>query len=610
MFRILKNRNHILLCVGLLMFVCRSYAQNISKVEYFIDTDPGFGLGTNVPLIPILQSNINNLNINVSTAGLSAGAHTLYIRARYDTGDWGITYSKSILGTTTLTNPQLIKAEYFVNTDPGYGLATNIPLAAGQTSINNLSFNVPTSSLTAGTDIVYVRMRDERGRWSETYRQQLDGFVTATPASLVKAEYFINTDPGYGLATNIPLAVGQTSISNLSFNVPSSSLTAGADYVYVRTKDERGRWSESHRHQIDGFVSAPVASLVKAEYFVNTDPGYGLATNIPLAVGQTSINNLSFNVPTSSLTAGADYVYVRTRDERGRWSETHRHQIDGFVTAPMASLVKAEYFVNTDPGYGLATNIPLAVGQTSISNLSFNVPTSSLTAAADYVYVRTRDERGRWSETHRQQLDGFVSPVPASLVKAEYFVNTDPGYGLGTNIPLAAGQTSISNLVFNVPTSSLTAGADYVYVRTRDERGRWSETHRHQVDGFVSTPVASLVKAEYFVNTDPGYGLATNIPLAAGQSSINNLSFNVPTSSLTAGADFVYVRTRDERGRWSESYRQQIDGFVTPPVASLVKAEYFVNTDPGYGLATNIPLAAGQTSINNLSFNVPTSSLT
>jgi predicted RNA-binding protein with PUA-like domain len=584
--------------------------QNINKIEYFIDTDPGYGLATNVPITPVLQREVNNLSFNIPVGGLSPGAHTLYIRGRLDNGNWSLVFSKTILGNTTPLIPALTKAEFFVNTDPGIGLATNIPLTAGQTTISNLVFNIPTASLTAAADYLYVRTKDERGRWSEVYMKQLDGFPPVVPASIVKAEFFVNTDPGIGLATNIPVAVGQTTISNLAFNVPTASLTAAADYLYVRAKDERGRWSEVLMKQLDGLPTVVPASIVKAEFFVNTDPGFGLGTNIPVAAGQTSISNLAFNVPTASLTAAADYLYVRTKDERGRWSEVFMKQLDGLPPVVTASIVKAEFFVNTDPGFGLGTNIPVAAGQTTISNLAFNIPTASLTAAADYLYVRTKDERGRWSEVLMKQLDGLPTVVPASIVKAEFFVNTDPGFGLGTNIPVAAGQTSISNLAFNVPTASLTAAADYLYVRTKDERGRWSEVFMKQLDGLPPVVTASIVKAEFFVNTDPGFGLGTNIPVAAGQTTISNLAFNIPTASLTAAADYLYVRTKDERGRWSEVFMKQLDGLPTVVPASIVKAEFFVNTDPGIGLGTNIPVAAGQTTISNLVFNVPTASLT
>jgi GH18 family chitinase len=605
----MKNKYSLCGLIWVWLLAIDGFGQNISKIEYFIDTDPGYGLATNIPMTPVLQREVNNLSFNIPIGVLAPGPHILCIRSRYDTGDWSTVFSKTILGNTTVVAPSIVKAEFFVNTDPGFGLGVNIPVAAGQTNINNLAFNVPIASLTAGADYLYFRTKDERGRWSEALRQQLDGFSPVVTPSITKAEFFVNTDPGFGLGTNIPVVAGQTTINNLAFNIPTASLTAAADYLYVRTKDERGRWSEALRQQLDGFTPLSSPSIVKAEFFVNIDPGLGQGTNIPVAAGQTTVSNLAFNVPTANLTAGSDYLYVRTKDERGRWSEALRQQLDGFSPVLTPSISKAEFFVNTDPGFGQGTNIPVAAGQTTVSNLAFNVPIASLTATADYLYVRTKDERGRWSEAVRQQLDG-ISPVQTpSIVKAEFFVNTDPGFGLGTNIPVAAGQTTVSNLAFNIPTTSLTAAADYLYVRTKDERGRWSETLRQQLDGFSQVLTPSITKAEFFVNTDPGFGLGTNIPVAAGQTTVSNLAFNVPTANLTAGADYLYVRTKDERGRWSEALRQQLDGFSQVLTPSITKAEFFVNTDPGLGLGINIPVAAGQMTISNLTFNVPIASL-
>jgi hypothetical protein len=378
--------------------------QNINKIEYFIDTDPGYGLATNVPITPVLQREVNNLSFNIPVGGLSPGAHTLYIRGRLDNGNWSLVFSKTILGNTTPLIPALTKAEFFVNTDPGIGLATNIPLTAGQTTISNLVFNIPTASLTAAADYLYVRTKDERGRWSEVYMKQLDGFPPVVPASIVKAEFFVNTDPGIGLATNIPVAVGQTTISNLAFNVPTASLTAAADYLYVRAKDERGRWSEVFMTQLDGLLPVVPASIVKAEFFVNTDPGIGLATNIPVAAGQTTISNLSFNVPTASLTAGIDYLFVRTKDERGKWSEVLMQNLDTPNPVNTPRIVKMEYFVDTDPGFGLATNIALPSTGTVNINQIFVVNYGVLSTGVHTLWVRVKDERGRWSEVATKKI--------------------------------------------------------------------------------------------------------------------------------------------------------------------------------------------------------------
>jgi hypothetical protein len=55
-------------------------AGNISRLEYYIDTDPGFGNGTAVT-IPA-TANISNLSVNVAVGGLPQGTHHLYVRSK------------------------------------------------------------------------------------------------------------------------------------------------------------------------------------------------------------------------------------------------------------------------------------------------------------------------------------------------------------------------------------------------------------------------------------------------------------------------------------------------------------------------------------------------
>ncbi|RYU95675.1 hypothetical protein, partial [Emticicia agri] len=592
------------LMVGILITI-HSFGQNINKIEFFVDTDPGIGLATNVPINPILQKQINNLTFNVPVGSLLPGLHKLFIRARGDDGKWSMVFEKTILGATNPLTPQIVRAEYFINTDPGFGSGVNITIPSGQTTLSNINFTIPSGSLPAGTNYLYVRTKDENGKWSEPLMRQLNNVVTPPASAIVKAEYFINTDPGIGLGTNIVIPSGQTTLSNINFTIPSGSLPAGTNYLYIRTKDENGKWSEPLMRQLNNVVTPPVASIVKAEYFINTDPGIGLGTNIVIPSGQTNLSNINFTIPSGSLPAGTNYLYIRTKDESGKWSEPLMRQLNNVITPPAAAIVKAEYFINTDPGIGLGTNIVIPSGQMTLSNINFTIPSGNLPVGTNYLYIRTKDESGKWSEPLMRQLNNVVIPPAASIVKAEYFINTDPGIGLGTNIVIPSGQTTLSNINFTIPSGSLPSGTNYLYIRTKDENGKWSEPLMRQLNNVVTPPVASIVKAEYFINTDPGIGLGTNIVIPSGQTTLSNINFTIPSGSLPAGTNYLYVRTKDENGKWSEPLMRQLNNVVNPPVTSIVKAEYFINTDPGIGLGTNIVIPSGQTTLSNINFTIP-----
>jgi PKD repeat protein len=150
------------------------YGQNITNAEYFIDTDPGVGNG-----LPITVLNPNDTileNFTVPTNALSFGPHYLWIRTRDNAGSWSI-YDDVIFyvsDTTSqmVTQPQLVGAEYFWDTDPGVGLGTNIPVTVGDTIQKALNIN--TAALIVGTHFLYIRAVDQNGKWSLWDREQID----------------------------------------------------------------------------------------------------------------------------------------------------------------------------------------------------------------------------------------------------------------------------------------------------------------------------------------------------------------------------------------------------------------------------------------------------
>ncbi|MDE1190637.1 MAG: T9SS type A sorting domain-containing protein [Arachidicoccus sp.] len=70
---------------------------NIKYVEYFFDTDPGFGNANSVSITPGV--NLNNISFNANTSSLADGNHVLYIRSL---DDWSITSANNfVVGSVT-----------------------------------------------------------------------------------------------------------------------------------------------------------------------------------------------------------------------------------------------------------------------------------------------------------------------------------------------------------------------------------------------------------------------------------------------------------------------------------------------------------------------------
>ncbi len=594
--------------LSILVLPSSLFSQNIDKLEYFLDTDPGIGNGINLPFSPGLQKELTNFSFNISQTNFNA-ASNLYIRARYDNGDWGIVFQKKTV-QNSVQIPAILQAEYFLNADPGFGNGVNIPITAGQVDLSNVNFSLPAASLTSGTDFLFVRTKNEKGQWSEILMKQLENIPTNPVPAIVKAEYFINNDPGFGNGVNIPIPAGQVDLGNINFSIPAASLTSGTDFLFVRTKNEKGQWSEILMKQLENVPVNIIPAITKAEYFINSDPGFGNGVNIPITAGQVDISNINFSIPAASLTSGTDFLFVRTKNEKGQWSEVLMKQLENIPTNPIPAITKAEYFINSDPGFGNGVNIPISAGQVDLSNINFSIPAASLTSGTDFLFVRTKNEKGQWSELLMKQLENIPTNSIPAITKAEYFINSDPGFGNGVNIPISPGQVDLSNINFSIPAASLTSGTDFLFVRTKNEKGQWSEILMKQLENIPANAIAVITKAEYFINTDPGFGNGVIIPITAGQVDLSNVNFSIPAASLTSGTDFLFVRTKNEKGEWSEVLMKQLENIPINPIPAISKAEYFINNDPGFGNGVNIPISAVQVDLSNINFNISSASLT
>lgn len=151
----------------------------IVAAEYFIDTDPGTDNGTAIAITSPGFSVSESLAI--STAAISDGIHTLYIRTKDADDTWSLYYKQTFL-VHTFTSPvqtQIDKAEYFFDTDPGVGNGNDISITPGFNL--NESIAIPSGGLTEDFHRLYIRTRDEAGVWS---LYEVMEFEVTTPLSV------------------------------------------------------------------------------------------------------------------------------------------------------------------------------------------------------------------------------------------------------------------------------------------------------------------------------------------------------------------------------------------------------------------------------------------
>lgn len=245
-----------------LLFSTSAYTQTITRLEYYFDTDPGFGNGISIPITAAADL---TRDFTVPLSSINDGFHLLYIRAKSN-GLWSHPVSRGVLVQRTAQSASLYsidRIEYFFDTDPGFGNGLSIPLTSAVDLTKD--FQLPLSANAEGFHTIYFRARSSNGLWSSLLDRPV--FVqrnaqTATAPTLRKIEYFLDSDPGAGNATSISLsasAIDQSLLINLS------TATLGFHILYVRSQDVNGRWSMPVARPF--FAGKSGSNIVALEYY-------------------------------------------------------------------------------------------------------------------------------------------------------------------------------------------------------------------------------------------------------------------------------------------------------------------------------------------------------
>ena len=225
-----------------LMALSASSQTPISSMEYFIDSDPGFGNGTAITITPGVDQNVD---ISISTTGLSIGFHELVVRSMHSDGTWGIHETRKFyVSQSSLSSASNVnEMEYFFDMDPGYGGGTALTITSGQ-SIDTDEL-ISTATLSSGFHELVVRARDSNGEWGLHASRvfYIDGSTsTAANANLVGIEYFIDADPGIGMGTEIAINPAQPSIDQ-DITLATNTLPNGNYSVSMRVFNGDGLYS-------------------------------------------------------------------------------------------------------------------------------------------------------------------------------------------------------------------------------------------------------------------------------------------------------------------------------------------------------------------------------
>ena len=356
-------------------------ASNVTTGEFFIDAVGVAGSGTALTASPVAPSTTLTGTIPAATvAALTAGNHTVYVRAKDAAGNWGATIStvliidrtpptfSGISISPTSINAGTASVTLTVNgaaDTGGSGVAggeywfgtTNITPGTGTAFTGASGISVATGALTPGSYTLRVRIRDGAGNWSTGTNGVRTTTLTVTFAS--GPLYFStlgNTNPPgvAGTADDADIYLYNGSVFSRSIDVttitnplPSSANVDGFDRVDathfymsfsnqvtitlpgpdLTVEDEdvvyynAGTWSVFFDGSANGLTSAnydlDAISIVGGTFYFSTEN-----TNVPIGAGGTG-DDADIYI----WNGGSSYTRVYDASVLG-WSTAN---VDGFV---------------------------------------------------------------------------------------------------------------------------------------------------------------------------------------------------------------------------------------------------------------------------------------
>ena len=300
---------------------------SLSQAEYYVDVDPGFGLGQNMN-IPVGSANLDYF-VAMSLQGFAVGEHTVGIRTRDVSGTWGLPVEFKTLKEEEDVKKDLLNLKAFWDNDPGYGdeeISLSASAADDDGNLTQVAFEddlLPLLDFNPGLHVLHIRPEDANqvpGVTYVTHYLVLDDLQPQEAIATLTA--FWDDDPGYG--NEEFTFVGSTGAFNEFFDVDvfASGLQPGMHHLYWRSYDNLGAVSVTYGTAYIVQDESTELAIQGLEYFWDDDPGYGEAIQLDappagLIIWEEYFNNMP---PSTLLSLGNHTLTVRSVDVEGNWS--------------------------------------------------------------------------------------------------------------------------------------------------------------------------------------------------------------------------------------------------------------------------------------------------
>lgn len=245
---------------------------------------------------------------------------------------------------------------------------------------------------------------------------------------------------------------------------------------------------------------------------------------------------------------------------------------------------KAEYFIGDDPGFGLAIPIGISTSGEELS-LDFIADIQTLSEGFHFINIRACNELGQWGHPAQRLFYVFkvAGDVDNEITTIEYFIDTDPGFGLANPITLPSADNNIA-INFSAALNALSEGFHFINIRARNKLGKWG--HPAQKLFYVFKPQTDadveISGIEYFIDTDPGFGNGTAVSLESTGNDLQ-VTFVVNVAALSDGDHVLYVRSKDALNRWGQMYSQGFTSLYTSTHEIEIETLFKLYPNPSNG---------------------------
>jgi hypothetical protein len=447
--------------LSMLFCIATTFAQNITKAEYFFDIDPGIGNGTSISNFS--PADVINFNANISINALAPGFHVLLMRVRNSDGVWSLTEPRYfyISSNTTVNTEDITAAEYFIDADPGAGNGTSTPIGITG-AVVNFTAMIP-ANLSPGFHMISIRTKDANGKWglSDTRTFYVYPPAGANMPVITAAEYFFDHDPGVGNGTPLSFTSPGDIVAQTFMILVPASMSAGDHLLTIRAKDQAGTWSLFEK---DTLTIGGVSNSISCPANVTIN-----------AAGQCSavVNNIDPVITP----AGSAYTYTLSGSTTGSGTGTTSGKtFNAGVTTVTYALTNsptttcsftATVNSNITPSVSIiASSLNICSGQ----QVAFTATPVNGGATPSYQWkLNGNNIPGATSSTY--QSSSLLNDDVISVVMTSSFVCANPLSVQSNNIPIAVTSSVAPTVYIGASATTICSGTTVSFTATPVDGG-------------------------------------------------------------------------------------------------------------------------------------------